>query len=456
MKVCMFVMADCNENFKTARIPARTLADAGHDVRIIAFLSPDTTAYEESDGARIFRVRLLAHKLKRLLTPQTQKSDSAVAEGAVGARNKKLSCNPLSRVHKVLGMMHSRVIQVSYGAALCLVQRVSLVYSAYTYSVYVDYYMRSFCVARKEAADVYHAHDLVTLPVAWLCSRVTGGKLVYDAHELWPDRGRLPKRSRLNKFLVQRLESFLIRRTDANVMAGISSGDLLSRRYHVPPLTVILNVPFYHPYERSTVLRDSLRISKEEKILLFEGRLDVNRGIEEGILSLKYLSHCSLVMLGFGPDLYISGLKRLIENEGLTDRVYFFGAVPFDEVTRTAMSADIGLILLQNADLNFYYASPNKLFDFMAAGLPVVGSNFPDMKKFIEGYNIGMTCDPTNPREIADAIDYIISDENRYNEMKKNALEAAKIFNWENEGRKLVALYAGLSGKKEGIKPNSN
>jgi len=453
----MFVMVDCNDNYRTARIPARTLADAGHDVRIIALLSPDTTAYEESDGARIFRVRLLPHILKQLLTPQTRKSDSAVAEGAVEARDNILRCNPLSRVYKILGMLQLKVLRVLYRMVLWpLVQRSSLVYSAYTYSVYVDYYMRSFWVAWKEKADVYHAHDLITLPVAWLCSRVTGGKLVYDAHELWLDRGRLPKRSRLNKFLVQRVESFLIRRTDANIMAGESSAKELSKRYHIPPLTVILNVPFYHPYERSTVLRDSLRISKEEKILLFEGRIDVNRGIEEGILSLKYLSHCSLVMLGFGPDLYISSLKRLIEKEGLTDRVYFFDAVPFDEVTRTAMSADVGLILLQNADLNFYYASPNKLFDFMAAGLPVVGSNFPDLKKYIEGYDVGVTCDPTNPRAIADAMNYIISDENRYNEMKKNALEAAKIFNWENEGRKLVALYAGLSGKKEGIKPNSN
>ena len=448
MKVCMFVMGDCNENYRTARIPARTLADAGHDVMIIAFLSPDTTAYEESDGARILRVRLLAHKLKRLLTPQTQGAGTATIDKAAEVRDYTSGRNHLSRACKGLRMLQSRALRVSYSMALCLVQRVSLVYSAYTYSVYVDYYMRSFCVARKERADVYHAHDLVTLPVAWLCSRVTGGKLVYDAHELWLDRGRLPKRSRLNKSLVQRIESFFIRRTDVNIMAGVSSGDLLSRRYHVPPLTVILNVPFYHPYERSTLLRDRLGIPMEEKIVLFMGRIDESRGIEEGIQSLKYLRGCSLVIFGFGPDLFAAELKKLIKKEGLTDRVYFFAAVPFDEVTQTAMSADVGLVLHQNIDLNFYYVTPCKLFDCMAAGLPVVGSNFPDLKRYIEGYNVGVTCDPTNPREIADAINYIISDENRYNEMKKNALEAAKIFNWENEGKKLVALYKELSPRR--------
>jgi len=98
--------------------------------------------------------------------------------------------------------------------------------------------------------------------------------------------------------------------------------------------------------------------------------------------------------------------------------------------------------------LNYYYVSPNKLFECMAAGLPVVGSNFPDLKRFVEGYNFGVTCDPCNPKEIANAISYILSDEHRYEEMRRNALEAAKIFNWENESNKLLALYEVLSSRK--------
>jgi glycosyltransferase involved in cell wall biosynthesis len=431
-------------------------------------LSKETAPYEESDGSRIFRIGLVSTKLLWLLSLRTRlenkfassrltksvanlfrtrAEDTTSHEGSPAEKRVSKYYSLMSLIRKFLWQVYS----LWYRIPRWIIQKLGL-----TYLLYLEYYLRSFRVARKEATDVYHAHDLITLPVAWLCSRVTGGKLVYDAHELWLEGIRGLKRSRLNRFLVQRLESFLIRRTDANIMAGVSSAELLSRMYHIPQLTVILNVPLYHTYERSTVLRDRLRIPAEEKILLFEGTIYVNRGIEECIQSLKYLSQCSLVMLGFGPDFYISDLKRLIEDEGLTHKVYFFGAVPHDEVTRTAMAADVGLVVLQNANLNYYYASPNKIFDFMAAGLPVVGSNFPDLKKFIEGYNMGVTCDPTSPREIADAINYILSDESRYNEMRKNALEAAKIFNWENESKKLLALYAGLSGKKEGIKPNSN
>jgi len=466
VKVCMFVLNDCNKNYKPARIPARALADAGHDIRIIALSSKETAPYEESDGSRIFRIGLVSTKLLWLLSLRTRLEGKLSSLGATkstagfsGARTEDAPSRDgspterrVSKYHSLLSLMRKFLWQVYslwYRIPRWLIRKLAL-----TYLLYLEYYLRSFWFARKEATDVYHAHDLITLPAAWLCSRVTGGKLVYDAHELWLEGIRGPKRSKLNRFLVRRLESFLIRRTDANIMAGLSSAELLSRMYHIPQLTVILNVPLYHPYERSTVLRDRLRIPAEEKILLFEGTIYVNRGIEECIQSLKYLSQCSLVMLGFGPDFYISDLKRLIEDEGLTHKVYFFGAVPHDEVTRTAMAADVGLVVLQNVTLNYYYASPCKLFDFMAAGLPVVGSNFPDLKKFIEGYKVGVTCDPANPREIAEAINYIISDENRYNEMKKNALEAARIFNWENESKKLVALYAGLSGKKEGIKPN--
>ncbi len=163
--------------------------------------------------------------------------------------------------------------------------------------------------------------------------------------------------------------------------------------------------------------------------------------------SLHYLDRCTLVLMGYAVSNWPAVLRRLIREEGLMDRVYFFGPVAPEEVTWYAASADIGVIAIRNVSLSFYYCSPNKLFECIAAGLPVVGSNFPDMKKVIEGYNVGVTCDPDDPRDIADAIEYILSDESRYEEMRKNALEAAKVFNWENESKKLLTLYEGLSNK---------
>jgi len=188
-------------------------------------------------------------------------------------------------------------------------------------------------------------------------------------------------------------------------------------------------------------------IPTDDRIILYIGIINMLRGLEEAVQSLKYLNHCRLVLMGFAYDDYVSSLKAFIANEGLTGRVHFFGPVPFEEVTRYAASADVGLVLHKNICLNYYYVSPNKLFECMAAGLPVVGSNFPDLKMYIEGYDIGVTCDPDSPKAIADAINRIMSDKARYDDMRRNALEAAKSFNWENESKKLVALYEGLNGR---------
>ena len=466
MKVCVFALDQCNKHKITVRKLARTLAEAGHDVRVIAVLSNATDPYEESDGARIFRVALdpvhvkimrlvslparFGEKLSSLIRRKSKSSLSRADVGgvtsdsppsSVGARLEGATDHGRDHAGGHVSAFYPLVLgyRLLYRIARWLVMKMPIVYLRY-----LDYYYRSFRVARQELADVYHAHDLITLPVAWLCSRLAKGKLVYDSHELWLDRPE-KQRSRFNRFLVKSIESFLIRRTHATIAPGISVGRELSTRYTMVPPLIILNVPSYRPFERSNIFRDKLGIPKEEKIVLYMGRISSVRGVEEGILSLKYLSQCSLVIFGFGPDQYISSLKEIIGNEGLTDRVYFFDAVPFNEVTRYAMSADVGLVLHQNVSLNYYYVSPNKLFECMAAGLPVVGSNFPDLKKYIEGYNLGVTCDPESPKEIAEAIDYILSDESRYDEMRKNALEAAKIFNWENESRKLVTLYQGLS-----------
>jgi len=484
MKVCMFVFGDCAPDIRVFK-EARALTGAGHDVRIIGFLSEGTELYEERDGFRIFRVTLdpVHQKILRLiklpavivrklivllLEKPFPKAFGETMKGATSREvqegvlvyfaktfgdfvRKALKENPAyfltvgwlaGTVFVILGLPSWWVYRILYRIGVRLIQRLPT-----TYLSYLDYYLRSLRSARRESADVYHAHDLSALPVAWLARRFNGGKVVYDSHELWLDRTRLRKRSKLNRFIVKRIESFLIRRADANIIAGESSGRELAKRYHIVPPTLILNAPSYHPVERSDILRDEIGMPREHRIILYIGRITYYRGLEELAQSLQYLDHSSLVLMGYAPPDYVAGLKRVVKDEGLIDRVHFFGPVPPEEVMRYAASADIGAAPIKNAGLSYYYCSPNKVFECIAAGLPVVGSNFPDLKKVIEGHKLGVTFDPDSPRDIARAIDYVLSDKDRYQEMRKNALEAAKIFNWENESKKLLALYEGLSAK---------
>lgn len=436
VRICIFTFTECQGTADSRVLKeAKTLKQAGYDIRIIAFQGADTAPYEDRDGIKIFRVNLFGCSsfLRKLNSPPSFGVETKVATSP------EVSINFIGRIKAIVRSVLSK-------RAISLVSILAAVYRTFYlwYFFYYCYYCSSFLVARKETADIYHAHDLVTLPVAWLLKIINKGKLVYDCHELWLDRNRIPKRSRLNRAFIQCIESFLIKRTDANIVVSDSIARALSVRYHIAEPAVVFNAPDDYPVKRSDILREQIRIPTGDKIVLYIGFMTPNRGIDELIRALKYLSHCSLVLMGYGGLNYIAVLRKLIEDEAMTGRVHFFGPVPYEEVTRYAASADLGAAPIKNACLSYYYCSPNKIFEYLAASIPVVASNFPDLRKVVEGHRVGVTFDPESPKDIARAIDYVLSDKDKYEEMRKNAMEAAKIYNWRNESKKLLDIYEGL------------
>lgn len=435
--VCILTLTQCKRNADTRVLKeAASLKNDGWDIQIVAIRGADSESCEEIDGIRIRRVDLLTVRLASL-SGRRYPGPSATGwkSGASGEVREPEKAGQPPRAQGSGG--------AAWGRTATSLLRLPVV-SYVAYLRYLEYYWRAFRVAAREPADVYHTHDLMTLPVGWMLKRVTGGRLVYDCHELWLDRNRMPKRSRLNRFLVGRIESFLIRRTDANMVVSDSIAAELATRYRIPKPAVVVNAPDYRPVERSNLLREQIGIPAEDRIVLYVGFITFNRGLEELIRSLRYLNACAVVLMGYGDGGYLAGLKKLIADEGLDGKVHFFGPVPHEEVTRYAASADVGVATIRNACLSYYYCSPNKVFEYVAAGLPVVGSNFPDLKRVIEGHRLGVVVDPESPQGIATAIEYILSDKSRYEEMRKNALEAAKSYNWQSESEKLLLIYRGL------------
>ena len=153
--------------------------------------------------------------------------------------------------------------------------------------------------------------------------------------------------------------------------------------------------------------------------------------------------------MGWGLGVEEGELKDLVKQLGIDDRVIFAPPVAPEDVVSYISSAQIGVVLFRNVSLNHYYIAPNKLWESMNAGLPVVSSNFPVLKAIVEGYHFGRTCNPEDPEDIASAINWVLSDKKRYDEMRQNALEAAKIFNWENESKKLLEVYRNLSERSD-------
>jgi len=272
-----------------------------------------------------------------------------------------------------------------------------------------------------------------------------GGKLVYDSHELYVERNRPKKQSQLAKFLLTKTESLLVKSADHVITVSESIGHELKKRYPIRRLSVILNVPSHHVVRYALSLRDELRIPEANKIVLYVGNITINRGLEELIQSIVYLNHCVVVIMGgASKPAYSEELRQLAREIGVEDKVYYFGPVPQLDVIAYTSSADVGAAPIKNACLSYYYCAPNKLFECIAAGLPVVGSNFPELSKVIKGYNLGSTFNPDEPKDIAAAIDYVLSDKNRYQEMKRNALRAAKVLNWKNESKKLLEIYRSV------------
>ena len=312
---------------------------------------------------------------------------------------------------------------------------------------FLDFYCRSYKAVAHEPADIYQAHDLNTLPVAWWAARKRGVPLVYDSHELYLNRNRSTPRGRVNDFILARIERFLSHRCDAVITVNETIAKELAKRYGITEPHVLMNAPVNKAEVDASchrALRDELHVPEERFLLLYCGGITFNRGLEKVIESLALLPDCHLVFMGYGTDAYKEGLMDVVRRVEVGDRFDFFGPVPSDMVTTYAACADLGVAPIENVCLSYYYCSPNKVFEYLNAGLPVVASDFPEMRRVIHEFQVGGVFDPADPQDIARAVRLIKDDAGLREGMRANTVKAAGLFNWENEAAKLLSIYRGL------------
>jgi glycosyltransferase involved in cell wall biosynthesis len=306
----------------------------------------------------------------------------------------------------------------------------------------LDYTVRGFRQARALEAGVYHAHDLVTLPVAWAAARVRRARLVYDAHELFTEMGRLGPLTRAFFFGLERL---LIGRADRVITVNGSIAAELARRYGVTPPAVVMNFPRTggqsFSRERSP-LRERVGLSPDIPLVLYQGMFMPHRGLENLVRAARSFTRAHLVLMGWGA--LLEPLRELARREGVEDRVHFTAGVPLGDLLSYTAGADVGVIPYRNVGLNNYYTSPNKLFEYCAAGVPVVASRFPELVKVVEGLGIGATFDPERPEDIAAAVNGVLDDDAALARARTNVARAASLFTWENESAKLLEVYRAV------------
>lgn len=285
-------------------------------------------------------------------------------------------------------------------------------------------------------AKILFAEDVYTLPFVGFIGKIKGKKVIYNSREFYAFLGGLTDRKKLQMAIAE-IERLFIKFTDLVLTTGKMDSEFLEKLYKLNNTCVIRNIPLKKKTDEVIDFRNMLNIEKSKTILLYQGVLLKGRGVETILHVVSKLPMCDLVILGDGvlKDKLVSITKQLnIEN-----RVHFLGTIIHKDLDKYTAGADIGFCLIENISISYYYALPNKLFEYINAKVPVIGSNLPQIKQIVEDYKLGEIIEIDNISfdkkvdRIVDCVNKMLFDKQKYLYYKTNCEKAADELNWETE-----------------------
>ncbi|HMM11837.1 MAG TPA: glycosyltransferase [Bacteroidales bacterium] len=285
------------------------------------------------------------------------------------------------------------------------------------------------------------ANDLDTLLPAFLVCRAKRKPLVFDSHEYFTGTPELVGRP-LVRAIWKSIEKAVVPRLPEMITVNDSIAGLFRQEYQVP-VRVVRNMPMRY-VEDAAAGRAALGLPEHTPILVLQGAgINIQRGAEEMVLAMKYLPGMLLLIIGGGDVL--SALKELANENRLNERIMFLPRMPYRQMMQYTRAANLGLTLDKDTNINYRFSLPNKLFDYIQAGIPVLASKLPEVERIVTQYQLGMCITSHQPEEIAVAVNEIFGDLTRYDEWKVNAAKAASELCWENEEPLLIACYEQFS-----------
>ena len=279
-------------------------------------------------------------------------------------------------------------------------------------------------------ASIIFAEDIYTLPFAVIFGKLKRAKIYYDSRELFGHLAGL-KKKKFKQAFWKWTEKFFIKKADYVIVTGQMDGEFLKKEYGLKNIILLRNLPRYYKPSPKLDLHSQLRIDKMKKIILYQGVLLKGRGIEKVFAVLNELPDHVFVIAGGGE--FEEYYKNLASEMNLTDQVIFLGKLTQDELPKITSSADVGVSLIENLSTSYYYALPNKLFEYIMAEIPVIVSNLPQMKEVVEKYDVGFAIDVDNKAELITAIKKLSEDSSLYKSKKQNCHIASQQLNWEKE-----------------------
>lgn len=293
------------------------------------------------------------------------------------------------------------------------------------------YYRRAIGVVLRARPAIVHANDYNTMWVAVAAKCLAGSRVVYDAHELWPDRnGRWEAR-----WWLLACEALFVRVADAVVTASPGYADCMARRYRIARPAVVRNIPDVRPGTPGAAAS-----TQAPPRVVYAGGLLRGRGLEQTIDALPHVPSVELTLIGPGSASYVAELRDRAARAGVADRVEFREPVPPADLIDALRGAELGLSIIQPVCLSYELTLPNKVFEYLAAGLPVLVSDLPVMAAFMAEHRVGEAVAPGDPRAIAAAIARLTAP-GAARALRQRVAAAAGELTWERERERLLAAY---------------
>ncbi|GAB1307664.1 hypothetical protein KH5_03470 [Urechidicola sp. KH5] len=290
---------------------------------------------------------------------------------------------------------------------------------------YAEYNFRLFFYLLKTKHDLLYVNDLDTLLASYISTTFHKSDLIYDSHEYFIETPELQGR----KF-VQRVWKFVERSILPKLTKAITVSEPIAGEYRKSygiEMKVIRNLPILEEQKEYK----QVSFPTKHRVVLYQGKLNPGRGLKPMIKALHHVNKVDLVIIGFGK--VQNALRSFVEKEGLEQRVHFLGRIPYNELYNYTIKADIGMVLEEPYGKSFKYSLPNKLFDFIHCGIPILASNLPEVERIVKSYNVGLIVPSHNPVDIANSIRKLLDSPKLRTEYIENQKVARKELNWQNE-----------------------
>jgi glycosyltransferase involved in cell wall biosynthesis len=361
------------------------------------------------------------------------------------------------RVHKVCTTLHTMGFEVTL---IGRKQRASMPLTARAYRTkrmklvfekgvlfYAFFQLRLFFVLLFTKSHVLVANDLDTLLPNYLVSKLKRIPLVYDTHEIFTEVPELAG-SAFKQNTWRRLERWLFPKLQDVFTVNQSISDWYYDKYKVRP-RVVRNMPrraeptAAHQPDRRIRVKGSdgeREIPAGKKVVVLQGAgINVDRGAEELVQAMEYLDDVLLLIIGSGD--VMEQLEQIRRGKKLEEKVWFTGKIPLELLQRYTRLSDLGVTLDKDTNINYRFSLPNKIFDYIQAGIPVLCSDLPEVARIVRDYNVGAVISSHDPKHIAEAIRTAFSRE-EYSVWKHNTHRAAQELCWETDEKELKAVYS--------------